>query len=117
MKKILFISNVIFLNFFCYYSQVFTNEFNNSGLPLGVTISEIQQIIDFNNDGFEDLIYAYDSSNVTHKKLYKNNGNGSFTNINSFNIGNQLEFYKVPNDGWMKIFDFNIDGYMDIVCQ
>ena len=98
--------------------EMFIDEFTNTGLPLGDTKSYIGEIIDFNNDNFEDIIYRSDSSGILQTQLYINNGDGTFSNVSQFNIGDKLEFYSSPNSpGWSKTFDFNSDGFIDIVCQ
>jgi len=118
MQKLLFVLTLSVGFFHLSMGQNFINEFTNSGLSAGVTRSEINQVIDYDNDGYEDLIYLYDSLNVIYKCLYRNNGNGQFSKVSAFNIGGKLEFlYSAGSAGWMKIFDFNVDGYMDIVCQ
>jgi gliding motility-associated-like protein len=117
--RILFISLTILWTSFS-FAQLFTNIFNTTGLPVGNTTSQINLILDYDNDSFEDLIYQYDTlgSNQIIRKLYRNQGNGTFTENQQFNIGIFLEiFLGTTTKGWMKSFDFNNDGYPDIVCQ
>ena len=65
---------------------------------------------DYNNDGFLD-IYINDWNGCGGNRLYRNNGNGGFTNvtyITNLNINNNLESYtSLP-------FDFNQDGFLDL---
>ena len=60
---------------------------------------------DYNNDGFEDIyITGYGAS-----KLYRNNGNGTFTDVTA-QAG-------VNNKGWgasAAWFDYDSDGYLDL---
>jgi gliding motility-associated-like protein len=116
----LFFLSLMALLYSTIHSQVFNNVFNATGLPIGNTTSQINLILDYNNDGFEDLIYQYDTlgSNHVFRKLYRNQGNGIFVQNPLFNIESYLEIFQGINTvGWMKTFDFNNDGYPDIVCQ
>ena len=117
--RLLFILLPILL-FSTAFTQVFTNVFNTTGLPNGNTTSQINLILDYDYDGYEDLIYQYDTlgSNQIIRKLYRNQGNGTFAENQLFNVDSLLEiFLGITTKGWMKSFDFNNDGYPDIVCQ
>jgi hypothetical protein len=63
---------------------------------------------DYNNDGFLD-IYINVWSTTCSNKLYKNNGNGTFSDVSNTFRGsvNKLSYQCVP-------FDFNNDGWMDL---
>ncbi len=63
---------------------------------------------DYNNDGFLD-IYINVWSTTCSNKLYKNNGNGTFSDVSKVFRGavNKLSYQSVP-------FDFNNDGWMDL---
>ena len=67
---------------------------------------------DYDNDGYLDLLVAGDanSSYLGHlTRIYRNNGNGTFTNINAGLIG--IDFASVA---WG---DYNNDGYLDIALS
>jgi gliding motility-associated-like protein len=120
LKKITLLSALIWSVGMNVLGQAFPNQFATSGLPNGISRSYVAQILDFNNDNLEDLIYFSDpvTSGVLKKELYKNNGDGTFTNQANFNVGNSLVYYEnLTSLGWMKILDFNSDGYIDIISQ
>jgi len=66
-------------------------------------------IFDFNNDGFQDI---YLTGGQFADKLYKNNGNGSFTDITAYAGLDTTAFHNtmsvttgdINNDGWRDIF-------------
>ena len=76
------------------------------GLPSN---NGVRALIDYNNDDFEDII-ACDSLN--NFKLYKNNGNGTFS-LTNVGVNQKL------NDGAFSALincaDFSNDGYSDFV--
>ena len=120
LKKITLLSALVLSVGMNVLGQAFPNQFATSGLPNGISRSYVAQILDYNNDNLEDLIYFSDpvTSGVLKKELYKNNGDGTFTNQPNFNIGNSLVYYEnLTSPGWMKILDFNSDGYIDIISQ
>ncbi len=61
---------------------------------------------DFNNDGLMDFIYCGIDSYST--KIYKNTGNGNFTELSASNIPNVYE-------GSAKWGDYNNDGFLDFI--
>ncbi len=65
-------------------------------------------VIDYNNDGYEDL---YLTSGTNDDVLYKNNGNGTFTNV--FN-GSGLEVSKNFVTQGVTSADINRDGFTDL---
>ena len=77
------------------------------GDALGVAIG------DYNNDGYLDI---YITEEWQHNRLYRNNGNGTFTNVASSagvadpgrNVG--CTFGDFNNDGWLDIYETAYGG-------
>lgn len=65
-------------------------------------------VFDFNNDGFEDL---YITGGMNNDQLYKNNKNGTFTNVFE---GSGLEITKNYVTQGVVSADVNKDGYRDL---
>lgn len=64
---------------------------------------------DYDNDGDKDLFIGFDSE-TTYDRLFKNNGNGSFTDVTiEAGLGTQLSTTHVAAFG-----DFNNDGWLDL---
>lgn len=80
--------------------------FSNTSSPfhtMGVVAGDID------NDGFRDLFIVVDNSH-SHDLLYRNNGNGTFTDISEF-----AGLLKDSSNGSSAAMaDFNNDGYLDI---
>jgi hypothetical protein len=100
----------------------FTNVSGSCGISQLSSQGYGQSWGDYNNDGFLDLyICNYQGDGVLPLRtnyLYKNNGNGTFTNVtSSAGVGNgyQTTFLSVwldyDKDGWQDLFVFN-DRYM-----
>lgn len=97
---------------------------NNSGIFTEVDAGFQQDIhrtsaswCDYNNDGYLDLAYMGSSGNGTRSfKLYKNNGNGTFTDV-SINISGQafgsMAWGDYDNDGDQDVIVGGNDGSMD----
>jgi len=63
---------------------------------------------DFNNDGYPDLFLG----NAVQSELYKNNGNGTFSNITeTAGFETYCEKCYIAGVLWL---DFDLDGYLDI---
>ena len=63
---------------------------------------------DFNNDGFPDLFLG----NAVQSELYKNNGDGTFTNVTA-SAGFEIYCEKCYITGALWL-DYDLDGYLDI---
>ena len=89
-------------------SGIFTKNSTISNMLTGVYRGGVA-FGDYTNDGYLDLIIAgYNSSNSPSTKLYKNDGSGSFTEVN--NTGFENVGYAVTN--WM---DYDNDGDLDLL--
>ena len=66
-------------------------------------------VLDFNNDGFEDI---YVTGGAAPDVLYKNNGDGTFTNIHTPESFERT--YKSYTQG-VAAADINKDGYKDLI--
>ena len=72
-------------------------------------------VIDYNNDGWPDLLFVNSTDWPGHKvhrttpALYRNNGNGTFTNVTK-QAGLDVEMYGMG----CTVGDYNNDGYDDI---
>jgi hypothetical protein len=78
-----------------------------SGFQLVTTFEDGNNalVFDYNNDFYPDIYLLRDGEN----KLYRNNGNGTFTDVTSeANVGN------LGNSQTAAAGDFNNDGYLDI---
>jgi hypothetical protein len=65
-------------------------------------------VLDFNNDGFEDV---YITSGTNNDMLYKNNGNGTFTNV--FELSGLTVTKNFVTQG-VTSADVNRDGFVDL---
>lgn len=113
--KIPFLALALFLSFsaFC---QTFTDVSVSSGVDMdhdGVPFATDMPIaggaawFDYNNDGFLDL---YVTNRFTANKLYRNNGNGTFTDVAS-----AMGVDDASGDGaGVVVGDINNDGFCDI---
>ncbi len=86
----------------------FTDVTASSGINF--VSSGLKSIIlgDFNNDGWRDV---YITSWYSGNRLYKNNGNGTFTNVTATAGVDVPNHYQSSAASW---FDYNRDGYLDL---
>ncbi len=88
----------------------FTNVTSEAGLELTSHSSFCAVFFDFNNDGFQDIFVANDRL-IYPNFLYKNNGNGTFSEVGaSSNSGTYM------NGMSATVGDINNDGWFDIYC-
>ena len=87
----------------------------NAGLP-GVEVGSVAWG-DYNNDGHPDILltgYSYTAGGAI-SKIYRNNGNGTFTDINASLAGvyySSVAWGDYDNDGYLEIL---LTGYSDTV--
>ncbi|MFC2119663.1 FG-GAP-like repeat-containing protein [Bacteroidota bacterium] len=107
----------------CTYSRLYRND--GSGILEDVTLqSGLTDLLgscnaacwgDFNNDGWIDL-YLTNYSEYDGNYLYKNNGNGTFTDVTEVagvaDLMGTTGFYRLPFAA--VFFDYNNDGWQDI---
>lgn len=107
LKKILFA--VILLASFSAHSQQFQNVIASTNLPANEGL--ILDVVDYNNDGYEDVVYQ--NTLTGNLELYRNL-NGVFSNVSSF-----VGLPAIPGSGngneGVTSFDFNNDGFQDLL--
>ncbi|WP_411767179.1 FG-GAP-like repeat-containing protein [Winogradskyella sp. A3E31] len=89
----------------------FTDVSVEAGIDRSKHASFCSAWIDINNDGWQDLYISNDKRNFDHNKnlMYKNNGDGTFTDISaSSNTDILIDAMTVT------VGDYNRDGYFDI---
>jgi len=106
-----------------YYTQIYTNNqdltFTKSSIGLeGLWIGDIEWA-DYNSDGFQDLVISGTGGNTGAEKMtkiYKNNGDSTFTDINAGLLGtshNSIEWADFDNDDDLDLLitgAYTIDG-------
>ena len=93
----------------CVNAQVtFTDVTATAGTGLGETTTRGIAWADFNNDGYTDLFVP--TSGTAPNKLYKNNGNGTFTDV-AATVG----LNDMANTITCSWGDFDNDGDLDLV--
>lgn len=86
----------------------FTDITDDAGLSLQNHISFCAAFFDYNNDGWLDIYIANDKV-ITHNLLYKNNGDGTFTDVSDISQSDIVMDAMSTTIG-----DFNKDGFFDI---
>ena len=86
----------------------FTDVTAIAGLSLQNQLSFCAAFFDYNNDGWLDIYIANDKT-ITHNLLYKNNGDGTFTDVST---PSQSDI--VMDAMSTTIGDYNKDGFFDI---
>lgn len=108
MKKSTLLLVTFFFPMFVCEAQTFTDVYSASGLVRTDRIGNIREVLDFNNDGWEDILCSTDSSRTL---LYQNNGNGSFSDVTAaVNL-------PVLRTNWTSVLsiDLDNDGYRDLL--
>lgn len=101
-----------------YKIQLFHNETDGTfnDVTVGAGIQKYSQCIntgatwfDYNKDGFLDFYVSDWGTTCEGNRLYRNNGDGTFTNVSSILQGavNKHSYQSIP-------FDFNNDGWLDL---
>ena len=85
----------------------FSDVTDSVGLTNSSALTFCSAFFDFNNDGYQDLYIANDKFKPNY--LYKNNGNGTFSDI-SLSSGTDI----VVDAMSVTVGDFNSDGFFDI---
>lgn len=98
---------------FDFVTKIYKNNGNETfteqvGISLPGVVNGTFDWGDFNNDGYVDLIYSGSSSGNWTTKIYKNNGNGNFTELQ--NTG-----FVIVTSGSTEWGDYDNDGYLDIL--
>ncbi|MCP4801292.1 MAG: VCBS repeat-containing protein, partial [Bacteroidetes bacterium] len=86
----------------------FTDVSSSAGISNLNHLSLCASFFDFNNDGWQDIYIANDRF-TTSNILYKNNGNGTFTDVSS-SSGSGITMDAMSTT----IGDYNSDGFLDI---
>lgn len=106
-KSTLLLVTFFFPLFFC-EAQVFTDVYGASGLVNTDKIGSIREVLDYNNDGWEDLLCLTDTSKTL---LYRNNGIGTFSNVTA---AVNLPAMRTNWTGIISV-DLDNDGFRDLI--
>lgn len=94
----------------------FSNVSEIAGIGTGSHLSFCSAFFDYNNDGWQDIYVANDKTQ-TQNLLYRNNGNGTFTEVGESSYTNvsidamSTTIGDYNNDGWFDIYVTNgLDG-------
>ncbi|PTM11815.1 MAG: hypothetical protein DA407_00655 [Bacteroidetes bacterium] len=89
-------------------NNTFTDVSVSAGIDTSNHLSFCASFFDYNNDGWQDIYVANDRL-VTSNILYKNNGNGTFTDVSAAS-GTDISINAMSTT----IDDYNYDGWLDI---
>jgi hypothetical protein len=89
-------------------NNTFTDVSSSAGISSSNHLSLCASFFDFNNDGWQDIYIANDRY-ATSNILYKNNGNGTFSDV-SASSGTNISIDAMSTT----IDDYNNDGWLDI---
>ncbi len=108
-----YVYNFSFGGYFERYTKLYKNMGNDSFIEIPTIMENISgsslDIGDYNNNGFKDiLISGYDGS-TKFTKIFRNNGDGTFTDINA----DLLSVYP----GTVLWGDYNSDGLLDVLIS
>jgi hypothetical protein len=99
------------------HAQVFSQI--NTSLPCGMNTNI--EFADINNDHFPDIIITSGSPSAAYTKIFLNNGNGTFTEMNAAITGmvsvspESFAWGDYNNDGWLDFFIFGCGtGYANL---
>ena len=89
-------------------NNTFTDVSNAAGIDILNHFTFCSAFFDYNNDGWQDIYMANDRTTTTNI-LYKNNGNGTFTDVSALS-GTDLAINAMSTT----IDDADYDGWLDI---
>lgn len=88
----------------------FESEDLSAKIELNETWDKVLAPIDYNNDGYVDLLYA----GYGEAKLYKNTKGNSFKVVSNFQIEDMDNEEEALYTGFIAVADYDNDGYQDI---
>lgn len=99
------------------HSAIYRNNDGDGTFTLAVTFDNVIgncAFADLNNDGWLEVVLAGRSTDGSnYGRVYINNGDGSFTNMNS----SYLPLFTSTRNGGLAVADFNKDGYLDVLVN
>ena len=107
MKRLLLLLFSLFLLTNFVKSQTFTDVISSSGL--NSSRGYICDFIDYNSDGYVDIIYTYQGG---APELYRNNGDLTFTNVHALS-----GLPAIANTTGIAVADYNNDNNEDVILS